>query len=367
MPLTPNQANPSSGDADDDYMSMVIEEPRGKETWTQRKLRQQREAEARARVPSKAERAAAEEARREEALSSSVLDPSNKGFKMMAKLGFKPGDSLGKQSSTTESVTTRVDETAGAGAEGSAASTVTASDWVQSRAEPLRLVVKDDRGGIGLESEKKRKFREEVVDVSKKAKAEEGEYRDRMRLEREERRVEAQVHAAQKVAEKLDTEAEEYAQDTVERDDGEGGGQSSKKKPVNMKPTSQINILYRGLVRERQERERERLVRQALETSLPSSFFPKPRLPGTREEESEDQDDEHATGPQQSRDLSYFEEEQDEEDPELDEFNALEATEKLHRLVMFMRDKFQYCFWCKYRYEDDKMEGCPGITEEDHD
>lgn len=313
------------------------------------------QAEAKAKVPSKAERAAEEAASRENALSSSVLDPSNKGYKMMAKLGFKPGDRLGKQGS---------DDSAS-----QADTSLIASNWAQSRAEPLRLVVKEDRAGIGLDSERKRKFREEAEEVAKKAKAEVGEYRDRIRLEREERRTEAQVHAAQKVAEKLDIEAED--ENNEEETNSSNAGEdppadaSARRAAKNIKPTSKINVLYRGLVREREERERAQLARQALETSLPSSFFPDPRLPGY-EDATLDRDDKHAIG-HESRDCSFVEQELEEEDPELDEFNALDSKERLRRLVMYLREKHRYCFWCKYRYETDDLEGCPGVTEEDHD
>ncbi|KAL1965968.1 hypothetical protein VTN77DRAFT_4908 [Rasamsonia byssochlamydoides] len=363
MPSTPAAAGKGAQNVEDeeeDYMSMTIVEPQGKETFAQRKLRQQREAEARAKVPSKAERAAEEAARRENALSSSILDPSNKGYKMMAKLGFKPGDRLGKQGSD--------------GSASEADTSAAASNWAQARAEPLRLVVKEDRAGIGLENEKKRKFREEVEDVAKKAKAEEGEYRERMRLEREERRTEAQVHAAQKVAEKLDLEAEEE-NDNVEESKSSSAPEGSRGRDPNagekpakrpkIKPTSKIPVLYRGLVREREERERDLLRRRALETSLPSSFVPNPRLPGY-EDDTLDRDDKHAVG-LDPHDSSFVEQELEEEDPELDEFNALDAKERLRRLVMYLREKHRYCFWCKYRYETDEMEGCPGVTEEDHD
>ncbi|KAL2216379.1 hypothetical protein M432DRAFT_623970 [Thermoascus aurantiacus ATCC 26904] len=341
-------------DEEEDYMSMTIVEPPAKETFAQRKLRQQREAEARAKVPSKAERAAQEAARREAALSSSTLDPSNKGFKMMAKLGFKPGDALGKQPS---------------GADGAGSSTAATDNWGRPRTEPLNIVVKEGRGGIGLDSEKKRKLREEAEQAAKKAKAEEGDYRERLRLEREERRTEAQVRAAQIVAERLDAEAKTEAEaprgetDAVEKDPAAEPGTSKPK--LKIKPTSQINVLYRGLVREREESERSIQTRHALQTSLPSSFFTNPRLPGY-EDTTLDRDDEHALG--LNRDPStVVEQELEEEDPELDEFNALEPKERLRRLVMYLREKHRYCFWCKYRYETDEMEGCPGVTEEDHD
>ena len=57
----------------------------------------------------------------------------------------------------------------------------------------------------------------------------------------------------------------------------------------------------------------------------------------------------------------------DEEDPELEEFNAFEPAEQLDKLVAYLRKRWYYCFWCKHQYADDKMEGCPGLTEDDHD
>ncbi|RMJ22473.1 G-patch domain protein, partial [Aspergillus sp. HF37] len=179
---------PPPDDEEEDYMSMIIEEPQQKETFSQKKLRKQREAEARAKVPSKAERAAQDDARRDAALSTSTLDPSNKGFQMMAKLGFKPGEALGKRNSGDG------EEEKGKEAE--------------ARSEPLNLVLKEDRGGIGLDSERKRKFREVAEEEVKRVKMDEGDYRDRVRAEREARRTEGMVYGAQKVAEKLDLEAE---------------------------------------------------------------------------------------------------------------------------------------------------------------
>ncbi|KAJ5358616.1 uncharacterized protein N7496_011029 [Penicillium cataractarum] len=382
-------------DEEEDYMSMIIEEPTQKETFTQRKRREQREAEARGRVPSKAERAAQEAARRDEALAKSTLDPANKGFQMMAKLGFKPGESLGKRDPPGPST----------------ASTTTGSDPssthrpATARAEPLNLIFKEGRGGIGLDSEKKRKIREEAAEATKKIKQDEGDYRDRVREERETRRAEAHVRAAQKVAERLDAEAENEAENASQAgpgDKGEGdvredetpktrtqstagdvidsdeddipdranSQDESRKagatKKKHYKPTAQLNVLYRGLVREREERERSIQARHVLQTSLPSSFFPRAKLPGYTDV-TLDGDDQQALGTREPY-TAIVEQEVEEEDPELDAFNALEPAERLRRLVMYLRETYRYCFWCKHRYEtDDELEGCPGLTEEDHD
>ncbi|KAL2814761.1 hypothetical protein BJX63DRAFT_420638 [Aspergillus granulosus] len=354
---------------EDDYMNMIIEEPQQKETFTQKKRRLQREAEARARVPSKAERAAQEAAKRDAALATSTLNPSNKGFQMMAKLGFKPGQTLGKQQSPGSGDT-------GSGLPGDKGNKDGQDSHARPRAEPLNLIFKEDRGGIGLDSERKRKFREEAEDAAKKVKQDEGDYRDRVRLERETKRTEAQVHAAQKVAERLDAEengeggldaANNVAAEEDEDKNEAGSATPKKTKPrAPVKPTAQISVLYRGLVREREEKERAIQTRHLLQQSLPSSFFPNPRLPGY-DDAALDREDRVALsdGPDLT---TVLEQELEEEDPELDEFNALEPAERLRRLVEYLREKHLYCFWCKYRYETaEELEGCPGMTEEDHD
>ena len=241
---------------------------------------------------------------------------------MMAKLGFKPGNTLG------------------------------ASTNPHARAEPLGVMVKEDRGGIGLDSEKKRKFREEMEGEVKRVKAEEGEYRDRVAREREERRLEGLVGGAMRVAERLDTEeeamGENEAVDKAEGSKGEDGPNGSTKKT---KPTRQINVLWRGLLRQRQEKERERRTRYDLLQSLSRN--------AAYDDPEEDKQDRQAWGTE--------EEEVEEEDPELEEFNALEPAERLNKIVEYLRAMHHYCFWCKFQYPDGEMEGCPGLTEEDHD
>ncbi|GAM38758.1 hypothetical protein TCE0_033f09754 [Talaromyces pinophilus] len=345
--MPPNHKTPDNDDEEEDYMSMIIQEPatQQRETLTQRKLRKQRESEAKARIPSKAERAAAEAARRENALNESVLHPSNKGFQMMAKLGFKPGDRLGRRSpppappappaTLSFAKSEKIGEEETDDTEPNAVNEGNENTaWVQSRAEPLRLIIKEDRGGIGLDSEKKRKFRQETDHVSKKPKADEGEYRDRMRAEREERRCEGLVVGAQKVLEKLETD------DMAEKEEEKGGGK--KVKGRKEKPLKEVNVLYRGVVRERLEREREKLARMVFEDSLSTmsetrSHFPKPRLPKFNSENGEDEPHAIQQDPKEGEGIAFVEQsldsdEEAEEDEALNEFNALPSSEKLSRL-----------------------------------
>jgi len=129
---------------------------------------------------------------------------------------------------------------------------------------------------------------------------------------------------------------------------------AEKKRRKTIKPTWEINVLWRGLVRDREEKERDRRMRYDLHQSLS-------RRP-TYDDPDEDKDDQLALGKKDA-----LEEDLEEEDPELDEFNALPPAERLRRLVDYLRETYHYCFWCKHRYEDAAMEGCPGSTEEDHD
>jgi hypothetical protein len=330
----PTMANGTEEEEEDDYMNMVIAEPtkpREKETYTQRRIRKQRESEARGRVKSKAEREADEAAAREAALSKSMLtDPgaaSNKGLAMMAKMGFKPGVALGSR------------------------------DNVGARTEPIGINMKEDRGGIGLDAEKKRKFREEVEKEGKRVKAEEGDYRERVRKEREEVRLEGQFQAAMRVAERMNGEKEEEEALKAGGEHGEPLGNGAKKRKISTRPLKQVNVLWRSLVRKREEKERDRRMRYDLQQSLS-------RLP-TYEDPDEDKEDRRALGKDVAQHTLV--EDLEEEDPELDAFNGLEPVERLQKLVEYLREEYYYCFWCKYTYPDKDLEGCPGLTEEDHD
>ncbi|CZT48012.1 related to G-patch domain protein [Rhynchosporium secalis] len=314
-------------DEEDDYMNMIIAEPTVpvKETSMQRRQRQKREAEIRGRVKSKAEVAEEEKSAREAALSKSLLEDTastkSKGLAMMAKMGFKPGTALGSK------------------------------DNAGARTEPIGVTMKENRGGIGLDTAKKRKFQEEFEREAKRVKAEEGDYRERVRKEREKARLEGVVGAAMRVAERMNEEREEAEASIFEVPEG------AKKRTISSKPLKQVNILWRGLVRKREEKERDRRMRYDLHQSLS-------RLP-TYDDADEDKEDKRALG--KDRPQHTLVEDLEEEDPELDDFNELDPAERLHKLVLHLRAENNYCFWCKFTYPDKDMDGCPGLTEEDHD
>ena len=290
----------AQGDEEEDYLTMALPSvpaPTQKETYTQRRLRIQRESEARARQPSKKELEKIRTAQREEALAKK-LEQSNKGFKMLSRMGYKPGAALGSAANK------------------------------DARTEPIALDVKEGRGGIGLDAERKRKVREEMEgEVRRTAEEQEG-FRERIAREREERRREAQLRAAMGVAEGLDEE-------DTKRESG------VEKKTVN--------ILWRGLRRDRERRERDRRARHDLTQSLS-------RNPAYANGDSEGEEG-----------VGKVEEVVEEEDEELDEWEQKPVEDKLEEVVGFLRSMWWYCFWCKCRYKSEEMDGCPGRTEEDHD
>ncbi|KAI2614543.1 uncharacterized protein GGS25DRAFT_472227 [Hypoxylon fragiforme] len=352
--MAPSPTQQAEEDGEDDYMNMTFgaeEPPKTVETSLQRRQRLRREGEIKGRVLSKAEQEAAARQEREEALSRSMLDEArakkSKGFAMMAKMGFK-GGALGSNSAGVA--------TDGDGGEG-------------GLLEPLRPEMKEDRSGIGLDSERKRKLNEAAATQQKKVKADEYEFRDRVRRERELARLERQFWAGMKVCERMDEEgggggsdsAKESDDDDDDDDDDDKTDEvptKKNKRTLSTRPLVSIPVVWRGLIRKREEAERDRRMRYDLEQSS------LPRLP-TYVDDLEDEDDKKAMGKTVTAYVPV--EDLEEEDPELEEFNALEVEERLRRLVAYLRKEHNYCFWCKCSYPDETMEGCPGLTEEDHD
>jgi hypothetical protein len=234
---------------------------------------------------------------------------------MMAKFGFKQGDTLGKAEN--------------------------------ARKEPIQVNIKEDRSGIGLESEKKRKIREawdEAARAAKRSKEDEGDYLEDRKQQQKEKKMERDLDSAQRTAERLsEAEVEEVV------------GRSSEDKPLK-----DINVLWRVRARRRVEKEHDRRQRRELENSLAS------RLP-TLAQEDEDNDSKVAQGHDVTPFYTSLENDLEVEDPDLAEFEALPVAERLTKVLVFLREQYKYCLYCGYQYPDAAMEGCPGITEEDHD
>jgi len=171
--------------------------------------------------------------------------------------------------------------------------------------------------------EKKRKLKELYETSSKRQKEDFDNFRDTLRSERADTQLRKNLRQAQEACQTLDNEA-------AERD--------GKK--------SFTNVLWRGLVKERDEEEMEKLRRHRIYNERTTNVL------------EEDEEVEYADTVQPLEG----------EDIELEEFEAFSVEEQLDKILHYMREKYFYCFWCGCAYKDalDLEENCPGLTEEDH-
>ena len=404
---TTNTSNTNETEEEDDYLSMSLTTlpptSTSLETYTQRRLRLARESEARARVPSKAELAQQEKQRREEGLARSLLeDKSSKGYRMMKAMGWK-GEGLGKaahhqpqkqpvaQGGEEEDGDIDGDSSPEGGVRlglgypgGTAASDITPQQHQQPHGpilEPIALSIKEDRAGIGHLTSEKHKFRKSLhrSGISPTAQptppphelAE--SYRTRLRLDKQEKRAEAQFYSAQTILEGFDRgESQTSPPNQLPQSQRELSPLGSRHPPNANKgttaplrtvPLKSIPLLYRSLILHRESKDRQKRARYEFMESLSSTKHStsKPlNLPGYER----DFEDKIVYGATQT-----IEDDGDlEEDEELEEFNQLPFTERLGMIVGELRERWKYCFWCKYQYasQEEVDESCPGLGEDVH-
>ncbi|EWC48051.1 hypothetical protein DRE_02630 [Drechslerella stenobrocha 248] len=380
-PLASKPATTADDDGDDDdYMSMTVADTTTSESALQRLKRRKQEASVRGHPLSKAELAHRERQKRDIGLSTSILsNTASKGLKMMKAMGYSTGSALGKAPPAA-----------------AAADTTTESRTI----EPIRPVMRESRTGVGHASELKRKFGDDTATgdnlaaMAKRQELSPESYRNRLTMEAQQRRQEAQLFAAQSTCEKLVAEdppvghdAERENKDAPGPDDGQektggsneaGSASTAPNRPVNSggflsaSPTfaqiKQVNLIYRGLLYRRALADlKVRLKKQQLESlSSKSIHIPTPNLPTYNSAGEFSEDDKLA--------LSGVIEEgglldEEIEDPELEEFEKRDVKDRLDEIVRYLRSQWRYCFWCKFRYgSDEELEkDCPGPEEEDHD
>src|SRR5579862_2133842 len=187
------------------------------------------------------------------------------------------------------------------------------------KVDPLEVVMPEGRKGIGHDMERKRKLKELYEDSLKQ----QDTYREDIRSEKEEARLKARLLEAQQVCQNLDAQAAE-------------------KKGLEVPP----NVIWRGLDR---ERDTELKVRQFKRRMMYEAS-------GTPLGEVSDDEFDKVVQPLEDDDM------------ELDEFEALPLEKQMEEVLSYMREKYFYCFWCGCAYDsaEDLADNCPGLTEEDH-
>ncbi|KAF8456234.1 hypothetical protein BGX38DRAFT_1163441 [Terfezia claveryi] len=371
------------------------------ETYTQRRLRLARESEARARFPSKVELAQQEKQRREEGLARSLLeDKSSKGYRMMKAMGWKGEGGLGKAAVHKQSPqqpvaqedkeeengdgdsdsSSKAGSGLGLGYSGTAAASDTSSHQPHGPIlEPIALSIKEDRAGIGHLTSEKLKFRKSlhrsgVSHLTPPLHESAESYRTRLRLDKQEKRAEAQFYSAQTILEGFDRGENQTCLPNqnlqFQREFSPLGSRyplnanKGNTAPSRAAPIKSIPLLYRSLILHRESRDRQKRARYEFMESLSSATHStsKPlNLPGY-ERGFEDRVVFGTT--QMVEDDGDLEE----EDEELEEFNQLSFTERLDMIVSELREKWKYCFWCKcgYASQEEMDESCPGLEEDLH-
>lgn len=165
------------------------------------------------------------------------------------------------------------------------------------------------------------------------------------RQEQKEKKADRDLDNAQRTAERL------FEKDAEDKGTPEPGN----------KPLKDINVLWRSRARKRVEIQQDKQQRRELNNSLAS------RLPTSADEGDEDDDSKVALAQDLKPFYTTLENDLEAEDPELADFEALPVTERLQKVLLYLRDKFHYCLYCGYQYPDAELEGCPGVIEEDHD
>jgi len=294
---------------------------------------------------------------REEGLSKSLFERAeddktsgrgseNKALSMMMKMGFKPGQALGRASHADEdstdqpsSSTPPPDPSRKPQRDISPPQEKSSTQSERRLVNPLPLNEWSGKKGIGLG--KRAPSPTELERLAKAARvAEEAEkesFRDRTRREFEHRRAEARLEPAQQTCASLDERAgKEFNVFWLNPTNSESFP------PGLMDALSEtIGAAWHGdsSVEERLRRQMQADMLVALD------------------------DDEKDTEPKSTAGWAT------ETIEEAAQFLCLNPVERLTRVVRYLRDEHHYCFWCgtQYRSADEMEEECPGPDEDMHD
>jgi hypothetical protein len=175
----------SNGEEEEDgYMSLEIlqeaqdfESKRKESSYTERRKRELREQEKKGYIKPRAQ---LEQEEREKGLNNTLVDnEDNKGMKMLMKMGFKKGMTLGNKSDAI--------------------------------AEPIKVDLKSGRQGLGMDSLLKKRAREEEekeLESRKKLDIDPEDYRVIMAQKAKEAQYFRYINAAVSICEKLDESAD---------------------------------------------------------------------------------------------------------------------------------------------------------------
>ncbi|KAK3846211.1 MAG: hypothetical protein J3R72DRAFT_486953 [Linnemannia gamsii] len=360
---------------EEDYMSeaflnsLVAEsaKPKANAHMTYSERRRQKEREHLANLPKPLH--VREKEAREQGLEKEIGE-DNKGMAMLLKMGFKKGGTLGAAKASS-------DQTTSSASTESPGSTPPSTSGNSALRAPLAIQIKQGRGGLGMDTSRKRQAEEDLQKQEQDVHRvfDEG-FRGQKRDQFEQEKRKRQLGAARAICMTLDAKKAEAnsslesAAQKEERGEGEREGWRSNKFwwISDSMPDEVLGTKLMGPGAEilndldlEQEQEQEQGAK------------------GRAFDHSDDEDGDlernkakrirlNTSVPQG---LDKEEPLQDEEPPKWGErprFAQLEVHEKLEEVVAYLRSEHSYCFWCSAQYDgpEDISENCPGEFEDDH-
>ncbi|KAG0290872.1 hypothetical protein BGZ96_005676 [Linnemannia gamsii] len=359
---------------EEDYMSetflnsLVAEEPtkfKSKANMTYSERRRQKEREHLANLPKPLH--VREKEAREQGLEKEIGE-DNRGMAMLLKMGFKKGGTLGASKPTSDS-TTPPTPTPPSGS--ALPSTVSGDNAGGALRAPLAIQIKLGRGGLGMDSSRKRQAEEQLQKQEQEVHRvfdEEfrGQKRDQFELEKRKR----QLGAARAICMRLDSKSAEirsaHDQDDIQTPRTAKDGRRSNRlwwiddsMPDEILGTKLMGPGAEMLVDLEQDQNTRIVDGRAFDHSddedgdLERNKAKRVRLDSLVSPEIDQADS------------------QDDEPPKWGErphFAQLEVHEKLEEVVAYLRSEHSYCFWCSAQYDgpEDISENCPGESEDDH-
>ncbi|KAL5508361.1 hypothetical protein ACEPAH_5980 [Sanghuangporus vaninii] len=374
-----------ASDDEDDYLSekfllgSTAESSNKPLTYAERRKQAQRQSEKKNvqnRAKSRRER---EAEAREQGLRQSLFERAqaekqetgaeNKAVKMMLRMGFKPGESLGRtdgiEQTTPGSSATLVPAQQVTGSSTNVISDIAPEGQskqglgLKHRTAPLAVDMWSGKKGVGLG--KRAPSPGALERASKAARIDEDRkretYRSHTREAFEERRVLGRLSAASRTLLDLDEKAgiqfnilslNPQEPETIPSELLEALSTAFADDP----PTTVVNMGAHDSERERLRKQMEMDALQPLQTLSP---------------EGDSDSDKTAEIPKENTPNPWPL--SDETIDEAREFLRLNAQDRLKRVLQYLREKYFYCFWCGTQYSDkaDLDGNCPGEDEEAHD
>ncbi|KAF9353332.1 hypothetical protein BGX34_011641 [Mortierella sp. NVP85] len=348
------QDRASDGEEEEDYMSeaflsKLVQESGGdkakKDSMTYSERRRQKEIQHLANLPKPLH--VREKEARDKGLETEIGE-DNRGMAMLLRMGFKKGGTLGAPKPS-----------GGSGSESlpSGPSQSLKPDNVQTGAlrAPIAIQMKQGRGGIGMDNSRKRQAEEELQRKEKEEhrvfdEGYRGQKGDQYQLEKRKR----QLGAARAICMRMDANR---AEEVTQSRGSEAGNMERSNKFWWIADSVPDEILGTPMMGPGAEVDLD---------STGGDHGPSRELPVREGPESEMQ-----KRVKLDPSLAVEDEEAEDKQPvwgERPEFASLEVSDKLDKVVQYLRDEYCYCFWCAAQYDgSEDLEGsCPGETEDDH-